>query len=199
MKIPKKRFRFIRHAETDWNEKRLCQGIRDIPLNASGKAQAAAFGRKSVSLSIETLCSSPLLRATETATAILAFHPYAKLQIVDGLKERDWGDLEGISSEHMYAVEKQEEKDPFFDPGSRVESRENFKARVLVAMHTSLQYGDNPLLVSHGRVFLILCELLKIPLIRQLPHLTVVEFSPTFLGWQCNIVTLQTPHGQECE
>mgnify|MGYP003704279353 CR=1 FL=1 len=35
-------FWFLRHGETDWNAQGLSQGNVDIPLNATGRAQAVA-------------------------------------------------------------------------------------------------------------------------------------------------------------
>lgn len=40
--IPHIPFYFLRHGETDWNLQRKMMGGVDIPLNATGRAQAEA-------------------------------------------------------------------------------------------------------------------------------------------------------------
>jgi len=62
---------FVRHGETDWNLAQRYQGQRDIPLNATGRAQAARNGRAlALTLGREAgaldYVSSPLVRARET-------------------------------------------------------------------------------------------------------------------------------------
>ncbi len=66
---------FIRHGETDWNAEGRLQGHRDIPLNARGRAQARAAGRRAGDL-LKAMGSaperarfevSPLGRTRETA------------------------------------------------------------------------------------------------------------------------------------
>ena len=60
----------IRHGETDWNKAQRYQGQRDIPLNDTGRAQAARNGAvlRRYLPDIETydFVSSPLSRAIET-------------------------------------------------------------------------------------------------------------------------------------
>ncbi|MDC0074353.1 histidine phosphatase family protein [Alphaproteobacteria bacterium] len=81
---------FIRHAETEWNSKKLLQGRKDIPLSIEGKKNA-----KNWKLDVEnfTLWSSPLRRATETAQIIFSRKPI----LDDLLIEMDWGYWEGKS------------------------------------------------------------------------------------------------------
>lgn len=186
------RFRFVRHAETEWNEKQLCQGIKDIPLNAKGRDKSFEFGRLLKPIPIQTICSSPLVRALETAQIIQSFHPACTIQIIEELKERDWGQLEGISSQEMYHIEEQEESDAQFIPGFSIESRLALKQRIAKGLNKAFDLDANPFIVSHGRVFVSLCEILQIPPIRQIPNLALIEFHRTDLGWK---YTIARPNG----
>jgi broad specificity phosphatase PhoE len=62
---------FVRHGETDWNRAQRYQGQMDIPLNATGRLQAARNGRalaQALGQEASTLdyVASPLGRARET-------------------------------------------------------------------------------------------------------------------------------------
>jgi broad specificity phosphatase PhoE len=62
---------YVRHGETDWNLAQRYQGQLDIPLNATGRAQAARNGgalKEMLGAAAGGLdyVSSPLLRARET-------------------------------------------------------------------------------------------------------------------------------------
>ncbi len=60
-------FWFLRHGETDWNAQGISQGNVDIPLNATGIAQARAAAEKLRNRGIATIVASPLSRARVTA------------------------------------------------------------------------------------------------------------------------------------
>lgn len=159
----KSKFYFVRHGETDWNRQQLAQGQKDIPLNEKGRADALLLAK---TLSpFEKVFSSPLQRAFETAKIL---HP-GDIILLDELKERNWGELEGMSSEKMYEIEKREEDQKDFICHPSIETRASFLARVERGLDIILKEKE-PLVVSHGRVFLALCEILKRPLVRQVPH-----------------------------
>jgi len=60
----------IRHGETDWNVEGRYQGQADPPLNARGRVQALRLADGLASSGIETLYTSPLQRARQTAEIV---------------------------------------------------------------------------------------------------------------------------------
>lgn len=90
----------VRHGETDWNLNRLYQGWTDIPLNETGLEQAQVVATAVAAETWDTIVSSPLGRAMQTAQAIVD-HSLA-LTVIDtdiDLRERGYGDAEGITLE----------------------------------------------------------------------------------------------------
>lgn len=63
---------FIRHGQTEWNRLKRLQGQIDIPLNETGRAQAARNGRhlrtllSDATLTTIDFVASPLMRTAET-------------------------------------------------------------------------------------------------------------------------------------
>ena len=96
------RLLLVRHGETDWNAAGRIQGCTDTPLNARGRAQAAALAEKlrSSEERAEALYTSPLRRAAETAEIIgsaLGLRP----EPVEALREISFGVWEGCSWEEI--------------------------------------------------------------------------------------------------
>jgi broad specificity phosphatase PhoE len=93
---------FIRHGETDWNRDRRYQGQKDIPLNDTGRQQAARNGRVIAAALGERAAgidfvASPLQRARETMQILrgeLGLAPQA-YRMDDRLKEVHYGYWEG--------------------------------------------------------------------------------------------------------
>jgi broad specificity phosphatase PhoE len=61
-----------RHGETAYNHEGRFQGQQAIPLNDTGRAQAAELAERAVAYDFQALWCSPLLRARETADIVAA-------------------------------------------------------------------------------------------------------------------------------
>lgn len=90
----------VRHGQTDWNLNNRIQGISDIPLNDTGRAQAAQAAAllrsEEWALGWTAALSSPLSRAVETARVIADELALPVLPVRAGLAERDYGVVEGM-------------------------------------------------------------------------------------------------------
>lgn len=99
-------FLIVRHGETPWNVERRIQGWKDIELNESGRLQAERLGDHLTHPSaphgdVHAIYSSDLLRAKQTAET-LATALRLSLSTVDGVRERNYGMLEGIPFDQMH-------------------------------------------------------------------------------------------------
>ncbi|MGB7127969.1 MAG: histidine phosphatase family protein [Candidatus Rhabdochlamydia sp.] len=178
----KKKFYFVRHGKTDWNKQNLCQGQIDIPLNQSGIEEIEQLSSLLITLPFSKIFTSPLLRALQSAQIIQKYCSLP-IEVIDALKERGWGSMEGSTSADMYQIEELEEKDASYVSHFGIEPRLAFKQRVLYGINSALNQ-ETPLIVSHGRVFLILLEILNLPFIRQISNATIIECNPFDDKWQ---------------
>lgn len=142
------RFFLVRHGETDWNKNRIIQGVSDIPLNDTGRAQAAAVGAILARHQFDLLVSSPLSRAFETAMIIARRLQMPAPIVVPDLIERNYGEAEGSSGLDL---------DARYPPGTEVpgrESREAVTTRVVRVMHDlAIRHPEADILaVAHGGV-----------------------------------------------
>jgi len=88
----------VRHGETDWNLAARAQGHADIPLNATGRAQACAVASVLVGFEPVRLWSSDLMRARQTADAI-AEATGLTVECDPRLREYDAGERSGLTHE----------------------------------------------------------------------------------------------------
>lgn len=92
----------VRHGETDHNSGRLTLGRADVPLNETGRRQAAALGGRFAGYPIGVIYTSPLSRARETARAI-AGERDIPMYVRDELIEMDVGETESITFPELRA------------------------------------------------------------------------------------------------
>ena len=139
------RITFVRHAESEYNEKHVLQGRIDCDLSAAGEA-AARERAKTFDASAFDLCfSSPLKRALRTAR-ILA--PGREILTDERLTERGLGEIEGalICDETLFMLKNRDALPPGAETPEEVEER--------IASFVESVRKDYPgkriLAVSHG-------------------------------------------------
>jgi len=147
----------VRHGETQWNAAGRIQGHVDIPLNATGLAQAAAIGRRLGAEAFDAILSSDLERALQTARPIMRLPEQAIVRDAR-LRERHLGVLQGLTGEEAMARHpaawkafKSRDPDLALEGG---ESLGEFSQRVVGLIEELLRVhaGSRLLLVTHGGV-----------------------------------------------
>ncbi len=92
-------FFFLRHGESEGNVVGMMQGRRDAPLTERGREQvrktAAWFGEQRIE--IDAVLTSPLVRASETASIIAAANAYPEPVPSDPLTELYMGPFSGLT------------------------------------------------------------------------------------------------------
>lgn len=139
---------FIRHAQSVANAQGLMAGCRwDAELSAKGKEDAQEFARqhKDFLSSIDYVYSSTLLRAKQTADILFEGIDSVQKEALDGLEERDLGDLTKKPKPNNF---HKESRDMDISNG---EDFQVFQSRVFKAFeHIAKQGHNKPLVVGHG-------------------------------------------------
>ena len=144
------RIYLARHGQTDWNVEGRMQGGTDIPLNATGRQQAAALKDHLKDVRFDAVYSSTLSRSRETAEIVRGQVP---LTSVAGLGERRFGKFEGLlSNAPDTGPEFQRRR---WDPKDALDGGESWVAfidRVRSALQTirTRHPSGSILLVGHG-------------------------------------------------
>ncbi len=160
----------IRHGETLWNETKRFQGISDIELSSKGRGQACALARSLKKEPLAMIYTSPLIRARQTADCI-ARHHACPVVVVDGLKELNQGQLEGLTGEDLRRDYPGFLPQWLMDPEETVlpggESLGLLQRRAWAVIEDLAQkhQGETVAAIAHSFVILaILCRALEIPL-----------------------------------
>lgn len=147
----------VRHGETEWNATGRIQGHLDIPLSATGLAQAAAIGRRLGGEAFDVILSSDLERALHTARPIVRLPEQTILRDAR-LRERHLGVLQGLTGEeaairqpHAWGAFKARSPEAALEGG---ETLVEFSQRVVGLIEELLRVhaGSRLLLVTHGGV-----------------------------------------------
>ena len=94
----------VRHGETDWNAEGKLQGHTDRPLNDYGRRQAQALADRLAGENIDAVYASDLSRARETAE-IVGERLGLTVAVDADLREKNWGNWEGLTSEERLHIE----------------------------------------------------------------------------------------------
>ena len=84
----------VRHGETALNAAGVLRGQLDVPLSATGRAEALALGELFRLVPLRAVVSSPLRRAVDTARPLVRAST-APLGIDDRLRDRFYGEWAG--------------------------------------------------------------------------------------------------------
>lgn len=184
--LPRQPFLILRHGETDWNVVQRMQGVRDIPLNAAGRAQAKAAASTLSYSGVKRILCSPLLRAFETAEAA-AKTTGARVTCDNRLVERGFGALEGLTVAEVKRDYGYGDGVNFhLIDGPEIEDADVVIQRTSTAISTYLnQSTDLSLIVAHGQIFTMFIETLTGKTVRfanAKPYLV----EPDAEGWTIN-------------
>ena len=140
------RIALVRHGETDWNLQGLVQGTTDIPLNDTGRAQAAEAAERLALVPWDRVITSTLSRANETGAIIAERLGLPAPETHPGLVERRGGVAEGrLFREYGVAF-------PGDTPVDGRETRDEVAARMVPAVLeiAAAHPGESIVIVSHG-------------------------------------------------
>ena len=123
----------IRHGETRWNADERFQGHGDSHLTETGRNQVEALGLRMKEFEFNSLISSDLGRAQETA-AIIAHYTGHTVETDSRIRERNYGVLEGltvpeIKAQHSEILEKLDENDPDYRVPKGESHRQHYERR----------------------------------------------------------------------
>ncbi len=147
----------IRHGETVLNLAQRFQGHTDSPLTDTGRTQVSALGRRMKKMEFDTLISSDLGRARETASIIAGFTGHS-VKTDQRLRERNYGVLEGLSVPEIKASYPEEleclnANDPDHEIPAGESHRQHYERNVAAVEELLAgQAGRRVALVVHGGV-----------------------------------------------
>jgi broad specificity phosphatase PhoE len=142
-----------RHGVTQANLDVIHAGMSDVPLLPEGREQARQLAERVSALGVETVWTSPIRRARETAE-IVARHGGLPLFEDPNLREMDVGDWEGLTDDQIRDGYPDAFRRWQQDPASfRLRGRETLDAvrdRMVSALERIAASGGPALVISHS-------------------------------------------------
>ncbi len=155
----KTHFFFLRHGESQGNQRQIIQGHLDMPLTDRGKDQARSAGEFFSNKGLNHILSSPLSRATKTANLVAEASGIeaGNMEPSNALKEMDTGIFSGLTTEEIQTRYPEQWNDFQHNSWEAVPSAETVAALMERALSTWLRMielankgNEKILAVSHA-------------------------------------------------
>jgi len=157
------RIYLARHGETDWNHEGRVQGALDIPLNDTGRQQAALLRTTLAGIALDGVYASTLARSRETAQ--IATRP-ARVTTLADLRERNQGRFQGGPVNDPDLLRRQADPDDALDGGESLTQLAARAGRAIERIRREHRAGT-VLVVAHSITNrMILADLLGFPIPR---------------------------------
>ncbi|NDJ53741.1 MAG: 2,3-diphosphoglycerate-dependent phosphoglycerate mutase [Chloroflexi bacterium] len=161
----------MRHGQSQWNQENRFTGWADVPLTVQGQKEAQQAAEKLRGMVLDRAFTSPLERARRTLTIVLETlgQNDIPIQIEDGFKARNYGDLQGENKDEMRVKHGADQvhlwRRSYDVPPPGGESLQQAQQRVQAAFDELVRprwhQGENILIVSHGNALRSLAMHLK--------------------------------------
>ena len=149
---------FVRHGETEWNQKGMLQGKKNSPLTEEGKGQAAKLREALKDVKFDGIYSSPMGRASLTAEIIKGDREQAMFTVPE-LREMSFGNMEGRKKKEFEKLYPEQynnlwnnalEYDPSAFNGETFQEVDDRVMEALGHLVNAHPEGGRILVVSHG-------------------------------------------------
>ena len=175
-------FFFIRHGQTDWNQKKIAMGQTDIPLNERGRQEALQAASLLIHRGIKRICHSPLQRARQTAE-LIAGKLSLTCEVIPSLSQCNWGVMQGQSrGDEAWRTAWRRGEVEIAD----AETFNEFCCRVRGGLNQTLMHGEAVLIVAHGATFAAIQRVLHLA-DREMQNCLPLHYLPPESGkatWQ---------------
>jgi len=178
----KKTLYLIRHGESEHNKKNVFSGISDVPLSETGREQCKKLAKQLESLGVQSVYSSPLKRAMESAQLIF---PGRRISTARGLTEINYGNYEGVSLDYKDEITKAWNLSPddlTFPGGDNVNNHANNIYQTITRIINNDNSSSFAIISHRTSIRLFLAKILKLDIkfFRNVPcencHVSILLF-----------------------
>lgn len=141
----------LRHGQTDWALSGKHTGRSDIPLNETGRRQAADLKDTLSRIDFQAVFASPLMRAQETAT-LAGFG--TRITTSKDLSELDYGSYEGLTTQEIRT--KVPDWTVWTHPCPNGETLDIAAERCKDFINTACNIGGSVAVFAHGHILRVL-------------------------------------------